>query len=88
MPPAEALATETLVVAANLPVFHEVLDAAGLYCDQFDVASIAAELDRARTLSPEARRKQIAMGLKRVAQFSWDASAEKLHDILKEKSRG
>lgn len=85
MPPAEALSTETPVVCADIPVLHEVVGGAGIYCDQYDVEAIAKALQDARNLSPARRKKIAEAGVKRVEKFNWQASADKLHGILREK---
>lgn len=85
MPPAEALSTQTPVVCSDLPVLHEVVGDAGIYCDQYDIDAIAEALTKARKLSPGARKKLADAGIKRVEKFNWQASAAKLVHILGEK---
>lgn len=86
MPPAEAMSTETPVITADIPVLHEVVGKAGIYCDQYDVVSIAKALEAARHLSKQQRRDLITDGLERVKQFNWQSSAKVLIDTLKRES--
>jgi glycosyltransferase involved in cell wall biosynthesis len=80
----EAMAADVPVVAADIPVSREVAGDAAIYVPPDDVEALAAAL--ARGLDDAAFRASArAIGRKRVAQFSWDASARahlKLFDEL------
>jgi glycosyltransferase involved in cell wall biosynthesis len=62
------------VVAARAGALPEVLGNAPLWCDPFDVESIAAALRRAVT-DDVARRRAIRAGRSQAAQYQWSETA-------------
>ena len=79
LPLLEAMASGVPVVASDIPVFHEVLGAAGIYCQPHDPVDVRMGL--LKTLDPATREKHIAIGLRQAALFSWDKAAS-LHETL------
>lgn len=76
LPPLEAMAAGTAVVAADIPVLHEACGEAAWYADPADPAALATRMSAA--LAPAAaaeRADRIAAGRRRAASFSWDRSA-------------
>lgn len=73
-PVVEAMHAGTPVIAADIPALREVCADAALYCDPYDVGSIAAALTELATVPPlrEAMRRR---GTARAAAFSWEACA-------------
>ncbi len=74
IPPLEAMACGTPVVASNVSALPEVLGDAARYADPDDVESIAAALKAVLTdqaLATDLRER----GLKRAATFSWENTA-------------
>jgi len=71
----EAMAMELPVVAADIPVFREIGGDAVRYADPMDDASLAAAMEEILQSAP-LRADLAARGRARVAQFSWDRSAE------------
>ncbi len=75
LPPLEAMACRTPVLASNTNSIPEVVGAAGCLVDPLSVASIAAGLGR--MLTDAAWRQQLAAaGLRRAREFSWDRCAQ------------
>ncbi|HEU4914160.1 MAG TPA: glycosyltransferase family 1 protein [Candidatus Saccharimonadales bacterium] len=87
MTPAEAMASHVPVVVSDIPVMHEVVGDVGIYCDPHDVGSIAQGMEKAAAFSSKERKQITANGAKRVKQFSWSASAEKLVDYIQKDRR-
>jgi len=77
LPPLEALACGTPVVTANTSSLPEVVGAAALTVDPYDVAALAHALQR--VLEDKALRQElVAQGLARARQFTWETAAQKL----------
>jgi len=75
LPPLEAMACGTPVVASNTTSIPEVVGDAGLLVDPYKVADIAAALER--VLTDDALRAELAArGPRRAADFSWTHTAE------------
>lgn len=82
MPPAEALATQTPVLAADIPSLREVLGDDGQYFDPYNVASIAKALQDFTKLSQGQKTALTEKGILRVQEFNWDVSARKLMESM------
>jgi glycosyltransferase involved in cell wall biosynthesis len=81
LPPIEAMACGTPVVAANAGSLPEVVGDAALLVDPRDIDSLAEGL--ARTLEDEALRERLrSAGLARAAEFSWDRTAAATRALL------
>jgi glycosyltransferase involved in cell wall biosynthesis len=81
LPPLEAMASGTPVVASNRSSLPEVVGNAGLQVDPFDVEAIAEGIVRIvedSTLRDDLKRR----GLVRARQFSWDETARRTWDVL------
>jgi glycosyltransferase involved in cell wall biosynthesis len=77
IPPLEAMACGTPVVASNVSSIPEVVGDAGLLVDPLDHGALAAALARVltdRALAHELRRR----GFERARQFTWERQARKL----------
>ncbi len=87
MTPAEAMASEIPVVVSDIAVMREVVDGAGLYCDPHNVASISDAMAKVAKLTASQRKKMEASGVRRVRQFTWATSAEKLVKYIQKDGR-
>ncbi|GIW11605.1 MAG: hypothetical protein KatS3mg061_2662 [Dehalococcoidia bacterium] len=74
LPPLEAMAVGTPVVAANAAALPEVVGDAGLLVPPRDVAALAAALQRVLS-DEELARTLRARGLARARRFSWEKAA-------------
>jgi glycosyltransferase involved in cell wall biosynthesis len=82
LPPLEAMACGTPVIAANTSAIREVVARAGMLVDPGD----AGELGRAirLVLTDESRRAHLRQsGLARSQQFSWESSARRLLEVYR-----
>jgi glycosyltransferase involved in cell wall biosynthesis len=88
LPPVEALAAGTPVVAGDLDVLREVLsDEGALFVAPGDAEALAAALLRVER-DPELRRALVAAGRRAVAGLSWEASARGTYAVLEAASAG
>ena len=74
LPPLEAMACGTPVVASNRSAIPEVTGDAAALVDPDDIPAMARALEKIRD-DQEERRKLIEAGVKRVAEFSWKKTA-------------
>ena len=82
LPPLEAMALDTPVVASHTGALPEVLGDAARWCEPDDVdslvAALAAVLDR-----PEVADALVTAGHERLRHYSWDATADALVDLFR-----
>jgi glycosyltransferase involved in cell wall biosynthesis len=81
LPPVEAMACGTPVVASNTTSLPEVLGDAALLVDPMNVNQIAAGIERS-LFDQSLRTKLRERGIERSQQFDWIKSAQSLLDIL------
>jgi alpha-1,3-rhamnosyl/mannosyltransferase len=83
LPPLEAMACGTPVLAANTSAMTEVIADAGLLVDPYDIDAIASGLTR--LLGDEDLRSDLARkGIQRAASFTWDRCVEKTIDVYEQ----
>lgn len=81
IPPLEAAACGTPVIASNHPALHEALGPAARYCDAWASSSIAEAM--AEVLSSTNLQEELAgLGRERVRLFSWDRAASETWAVL------
>jgi glycosyltransferase involved in cell wall biosynthesis len=85
LPPLEAMASGTPVVTSNVSSLPEVAGDAALLINPYEPAAIADAMYRVLTDEP-LRRSLREKGLRRAAQFSWEASARRVREIYQEVS--
>jgi glycosyltransferase involved in cell wall biosynthesis len=81
LPPLEAMASGTPVLAGNCSSLPEVVGDAGVLVDPFGVEDIAEGI-RYMIGNPELRKNLQCRGLARAKQFSWDETARKTWAVL------
>jgi alpha-1,3-rhamnosyl/mannosyltransferase len=86
LPPLEAMACGTPVVASNRTSIPEVVGDAALLADPDDVDALAAALRRAIEDEP-ARATLITRGRERLRLFDWGRAAGQTLDLLEEAAR-
>lgn len=83
IPALEAMACGVPVVVSNNSSLPEVVGNAGILVDPYDIGEISSGIEN--LLFDQARREKcIERGLERVKMFSWEKSAEKILEVLKE----
>jgi glycosyltransferase involved in cell wall biosynthesis len=87
LPPLEAMACGTPVVASNTSCLPEVLGEAALFIDPTDVKALAEALQRG-LMDEELRQRMKMNGLARAAQFPWSASAKRLLAVYERSASG
>lgn len=83
LPPLEAMACGTPVLASGIPVLREVLGTAARLVDGFDEATWA---DAAEELlgSPSLRERLAAAGLAQAARYNWAETARRTWEVYRE----
>jgi glycosyltransferase involved in cell wall biosynthesis len=87
LPPLEAMASGTPVVTSNVSSLPEVAGDAALLVDPYDPAAIADGMYSVLT-DQSVRQRLREKGLARARQFSWEASARRVHEIYTEVGGG
>lgn len=82
LPPLEAMASDCPVLAADIPVLHEVCGDAAIYCDPTDENDIRRGILQLASLTEEERNDMIQKGRTNIRRFSWQQSAIKLMQLL------
>ena len=83
LPPLEAMASGTPVVASRIPALGEVLGSAALLVDPHDPLDLAAAI--LRLLEDEALREHMRLqGLAQAARFSWRETARQMLAVYQE----
>lgn len=82
MPPVEAMSLGLPVITSNISSMAEVVDAAGLLVDPYDVEDISRAMEK--IYSDEGlRARLIASGLGRSREFSWSKAAREYMELLR-----
>ena len=79
IPLLEAMACETLVLAADIPVFREVAGEAAIYFDPYRPEDIVRVLEIAVTGC--AKNEYISRGMRQVSKYSWDKCADQMYGV-------
>jgi glycosyltransferase involved in cell wall biosynthesis len=83
LPPVEAMACGTPVLASTAGSLPEVVGEAGVFFDPFDVGAMAATL-RAFLADPAERVRRAGLALQRAKRYTWAASAQALLETFEE----
>jgi glycosyltransferase involved in cell wall biosynthesis len=83
LPPLEAMATGTPVVASNVSALQEVLGDAALLVNPENVFEIARAIQEA-LLDEDLRAGLIAKGKAQAARYSWDRTAREVLEVYRE----
>ena len=87
LPPLEAMASGTPVIASNVSSLPEVVGNAALMIDPYEPAAIADAMRRVLT-DPELRADLRTRGLQRAREFSWERSIARVREIYSEVMTG
>ena len=85
LPPLEAMATGTPVVASNIAALAEVLGDAALLVNPENVFEIARAIQEA-LLDEDLRADLIAKGKAQAARYSWERTAREVLEVYREVS--
>jgi len=86
LPPLEAMATGTPVVASNVSSLREVLGDAALLVNPENVFEIARAIQDA-LLDEDLRGELVAKGKVQAARYSWDRTAREVLEVYREAAR-
>ncbi|MBU3659533.1 MAG: glycosyltransferase family 4 protein [Flavobacteriales bacterium] len=82
IPLVEAMKCGVPILAANATCLPEIARNAAIYCDAFNINSIASGM--IELFNNEKLRNELSQnGLKRSQEFDWDQSAEKIWEVIK-----
>jgi len=81
IPLVEAMSHGLPIVVSDMEIFREVAGSSGLYFDNEKVADFVQKIHSLE--DPKLWEKHSNLGAQRSSEFSWVASAAKLHQILK-----
>lgn len=83
-PPLEAMQCDLPVIASDIPEHRWVLGDAALYCNSYDVNSIADAVEQlvASEEAPALRRELVARGRRRVERYTLDQCRDQWIDLL------
>ncbi len=84
LPGLEAMKSETLLLASEIPVFKEIYKDAPLYFDPYSVDSIKETIIKTKNLPESQRKLKTDLGLKKVSKYSWKSMAQQTLDTYKE----
>lgn len=82
----ESMASETPLIASDIPVFREIAGDAALYADPEKPSTFASCLERV-LFSSEERDALVEAGKRRVVEFSWQRTAARLLEVFDETLR-
>ena len=83
LPPLEAMASGTPVIASNVSSLPEVVGDAALMIDPYEPSAIADAMYRVLTDAP-LRAELIQLGFARAREFSWERSIKRVREIYEE----
>jgi glycosyltransferase involved in cell wall biosynthesis len=82
IPPLEAMAVGTPVIAADIPPLREVCADLAEFCDPYDIDDIAGAIVRVTRKSPAERADYAGRARQHARGYSWAAAASKLRTTL------
>lgn len=83
LPGLEAIQSETLVLASDIPVFKEIYKDKALFFDPYDVQSIKKTLLKVLDMPQEERQKRGVDAKKILKYYSWKKMARETLDVYK-----
>jgi glycosyltransferase involved in cell wall biosynthesis len=86
LPAVEAMANGCLVLASDIPIFHEVLGEAAIYFNPYDVGDIVIKMKTAiiyHTSEYEKCEELRKKGLEQVKQYSWEKLARQTVEVYR-----
>jgi alpha-1,3-rhamnosyl/mannosyltransferase len=84
IPVLEAMSAGVPVVCSDLSSLPEVAGPHAFYCDPYDPRSIAGAINRALAMPAAERAARTAAARDWAAGFTWDATADRFHELLTE----
>jgi glycosyltransferase involved in cell wall biosynthesis len=82
LPPIEAMACGCPVIVSDIPALRERCGDAAIYCDPYDIESIAAAVER--LMDDKLLRQRLELlGPQRAANFSWETCAAQTLDLIR-----
>jgi len=83
LPPLEAMACATPVIASNLSSMPEICSDSAIYCDPHDSNDIKEKIESLLN-DAQLQSRMVEKGLQRAGEFSWEKSAKEHIKVFKE----
>jgi len=83
LPLLEAMAAGCPVIAADIPIMHEVCDNAATYCNPNDETDILHTVQQLLTSSQSEITANVKTGYQNVERYSWISSAKNIYQVIK-----
>jgi glycosyltransferase involved in cell wall biosynthesis len=87
IPVLEAMSAGVPVVCSDLASLPEVAGPHAFYCDPYEPRTIAEAVSRALALPGAERESRVDAARTWASRFTWDATADRFHDIIREVAR-
>jgi len=87
LPPLEAMACGTPVVASNVPALPEIVGEAALLVDPYDIDELASAMERVLR-DKQLRERMVGKGMERARGFSWKKTAEIVAEAFRKVEEG
>lgn len=84
LPGLEAMASGTVAICSDIPVFHEIYADSAIYFDPYDVRDIVEKVDQVVHFDDLNHRTIITKGQKQAKQFSWQKMAKETLEVYRE----
>lgn len=78
LPGLEAMASGTIALVSDIPVFKEIYKDSAIYFDPYDVYSIASSMEKVLAMNNEQRTKLVSYGKEFVKHYSWSKMAREI----------
>lgn len=83
IPPLEAMSQDTPILLSDIEVLREVCGDTAFYCDPYNINDIAEKISYVLLNKGEAEKKVTGYP-EQLSKYSWDLSAKKLMNLIKE----
>ncbi len=84
----EAIASGTILLASNVPVFREIYGSHAFYFNPKDAVSVSSTMFSVLSMKGEDKHKYLATAKEFIKKYSWEKMAKETLDIYRDESGG